>query len=130
MSTHTGNQGLVKVGSNTVAELNGWSLDIAGDVIEDTQLTDTAKTFKPDKTSWTASLECHWDETDSTGQEALSINSVVTLHLLADGSGTGAIDYNGSAIVTSVGIAVAKGATVTRNISVQGSGALTRTVLS
>lgn len=129
MATHTGNGGIVKVGAVTVAEVNGWSLEQTGDVIEDTALADAAKTYLADKTSWTASFEAHWDETDATGQEALAVGTSATLHLLTDGETAGDIDYNGTVLVTGVSIAVAKGATITRNISCQGSGALTRTVL-
>ena len=36
MATHSGKDGLVKVGANTVAEVRNWSLDLSADTIEDT----------------------------------------------------------------------------------------------
>lgn len=126
MATFSGHNGIIQVSSNTIAEVNGWTIEESADTFEDTELTDTAKSFKSGQTSWTASAEAHWDDTDTNGQEALTIGSEVTLNLGPEGTGSGAYQYSGSAIVTSISVAVAKGATVTRNIGFQGTGALTK----
>ena len=51
MSTHKGSEGLIKVGSNIVAEVRSYSLEETADVIESTSLSDTAKTFEASTTS-------------------------------------------------------------------------------
>ena len=41
MATHAGAEGTVKVGGNTLGEIRSFSLDISGEVIEDTSMGDT-----------------------------------------------------------------------------------------
>lgn len=125
MANHKGSEGLVKIGTNTVAEVTGWSLEQTAEVIEDTELSDTAKSFKSDLTSWNGSIECHLDETDTNGQEAMTIGAEVTLHLLPEGDTTGDLDMYGSAIITGISEGGAIGGMVTRSFTFQGNGALT-----
>ena len=47
MATHKGSEGVVKVGSNTVAEVRDWSITITSDPVEDTTMGDSARTYKP-----------------------------------------------------------------------------------
>ena len=49
MATHTGSSGVVKVGTNTVAEVRSFTLDTTAELLEDTALTDTSKTFQVGK---------------------------------------------------------------------------------
>ena len=129
MATYNGRSGIVQVGANTVAEVTSFSLDETGELTEDTELTDSDKSFLADINAWTGSLECHWDPTDTNGQEALTAGASVTLHLLFQGTGAGNIDYNGTALITSISRGASGGATVSASFSFQGSGPLTRTVL-
>lgn len=126
MAKHTGVDGVVKVGTNTVAEVRDWSVNETADTIEDTTMNDTSKTFQAGLKSWNGSLNAFWDETDTTGQEALTVGSSATLNLYPEGATTGDIYYYGTAIVTSVGIANPTNGMVTRSIGFQGSGALTK----
>lgn len=130
MATHKGSEGLVKVGANTVAEITGWSLDQSADTVEDTALSDTAKTYLADLTSWTASADAHWDETDTTGQGALTIGASVTLNLYPEGDTTGDTYWTGSAIVTGISRSGAIGSVISASFSFQGTGALTETTVS
>ena len=129
MATHTGSAGVVKVGSDQVAEVRSWTLDQTQDVVEDTELGDTVKTYKATLNSSTGTVECYWDETDTNGQEALTIGATATLNLYPEGATTGDKYYTGSAIVTSVGIAQAHDGIVERSIGVQFSGAVTLTTV-
>ena len=129
MATHKGSEGLVKVGSNTVAEVTGFSFDETADVIEDTQLSDTDKTFIADKFSWTGSIDCHWDETDSTGQGAMTKGTTVTLNLYPEGDTGGDTYFTGSAIIITISRGNAEGSTVTASFSFQGTGALATTTV-
>ena len=82
MATHKGSEGTVKVGTNAVAEIRSYSLEESSDTLEDTSMGDSARTYKPSLTSFSGSLDVFWDETDTSGQGALSIGSEVQLLLL------------------------------------------------
>jgi predicted secreted protein len=125
MATHAGSEGTVKVGSNAIAEIRSFSIEETADTIEDTTMGDSARTYKPSLTSFSGSVDVFWDETDSTGQGALTINAEVTLNLYPEGSTTGDTYLSGSAIVTGRSISSSFDGMVEMSISVQGNGALT-----
>ena len=125
MATHKGSEGVVKIGSNVVAEVTGFSFDETCDTIEDTALSDTARTFVADYTSFSGSIDCMWDETDSTGQGAMTNGASVAIDLFPEGTGAGDYYYSGTAIITSISRANAMGAMVTASFSFQGTGAMT-----
>jgi len=126
MANHTGFEGTIKVGTNTVAEIRNFSINETADTIEDTTINDAAKTFQTGLKTWSGSATLFWDETDTNGQEALTIGSSATLNLYPEGASTGDIYYTGTAIVNSIGIAVPTNGMVERTIGFQGSGALTK----
>ena len=74
MANHTGVDGVVKVGTNTVAEVRNWSVSESADTIEDTTINDTSRTYQAGLKSWSGSLTAFWDETDTNGQVALTVN--------------------------------------------------------
>lgn len=125
MATHKGSEGIVKIGTNTVAEVTGFSFDETADTIEDTELSDSARTYVSDLTSFSGSIDCMWDETDTTGQGAMTAGASVTLNLYPEGASTGDTYYSGTALITSISRANAIGAMVTASFSFQGTGALT-----
>jgi len=129
MATHKGSEGIVKVGSNSVAEIRSYSIEESADTLEDTSMGDSAKTYKPSLTSFSGSLDVFWDETDSSGQGALSIGSEVTLNVYPEGDTTGDTYYGGSAIVTGVSRTGSYDGLVEASISVQGNGALTESTV-
>ena len=129
MATHTGSAGVVKVASNTVAEVRSWTLDQAQDTVETTKLGDTVKTYSPTLNMSSGSLECFWDETDTSGQVALAIGTTATLNLYPEGATTGDTYYSLSAIVTSVGVSQTHDGLVERSIGFQGTGAVTITTV-
>ena len=129
MANLSGNSGDVTIGANIVAEVLSFSLTEGVNVLDDTVIGDTADTHKVGTENWSGSISCFWDDSDATGQEALTIGASVEVHLRPEGAGTGNIDFNGTATVTSIERAVANNAIVTANFSIQGNGALTRAVL-
>ena len=130
MATHKGSEGIVKVGStNVVAEIRSYSIEESADTLEDTSMGDSARTYKPSLTSFSGSLDVFWDETDTSGQGALSIGSEVTLNVYPEGDASGDTYYTGSAIVTGVSRTGAFDGLVEASISVQGNGALTETTV-
>lgn len=125
MANHTGVDGVVKVGANAVAEMRNWSVNETADTIDDTTQNDTSKTFQVGLKSWSGSMTCFWDETDTTGQGALTVGASVTLNLYPEGATTGDQYGTGTALINSVGVAVPTNGMIERSIGFQGTGALT-----
>lgn len=124
MATHTGSEGTVKVGANAIAEIRSYTLEESADTLEDTTMGDTARTYKPSLTTYTGSIDVLWDETDTTGQGALTIGSEITLNMYPEGSVAGDTYMTGAAIVTGRSITASYDGMVEMSISVQGNGAL------
>ena len=129
MATHKGSEVTVKVGSNAVAEIRSYSIEESADTLEDTSMGDAARTYKPSLTSFSGSLDVFWDETDASGQGALTIGSEVTLNVYPEGDTAGDTYYTGSAIVTGVSRSASFDGLVEASISVQGNGALTESTV-
>jgi len=129
MATHTGSEGTVKVGANAIAEIRSFSLEETADTLEDTTMGDTARTYKSSLTTFTGSVDVFWDETDTTGQGALTIGASVTLNVYPEGDTSGDTYYTGTAIVTGVTRSSSFDGLVEASITVQGSGALTATTV-
>jgi predicted secreted protein len=129
MATHTGSEGVVKVASNQVAEIRSWTVDETADVLEDTSMGDTARTYKSSLTNFTGSMDVYWDETDTTGQGALSIGSEVTINVYPEGDDSGDTYYTGTVIVTGVSRTASFDGMVEASISFQGTGALSATTV-
>jgi len=130
MANHKGSEGYVKVGSNTVAEVRDWSLTITADTIEDTTMSDTARTYLPSLTSASGSVSCYWDETDATGQGAMTAGAEVTLNLYPEGADTGDTYYSMSAIITEEGASASFDGMVEASFSFQANGAVTTTTVA
>lgn len=130
MANHKGSEGVVKVGANAVAEVKSYSLTETADTIEDTVMGDSARTYQSSLTSFSGSLDVHWDETDTTGQGALTIGASVTLNVYPEGATTGDTYYSGTAIVTSIAITGSFDGMVMASIGVQGTGALSKSTAS
>ena len=130
MATHVGTSGVVKVGSDAVAEVTGFTIDESNDTVEDTSLTDTAKSYKALRKDATGTIECHWDETDSSGQGALTVGAEVTLNLYPEGADSGDTYYTGSAIVTGVSQNVSLDGVISRTINVQFSGGVSTSTVA
>ena len=125
MATHAGSEGTVKVGSDAIAEIRSFSLEETADTLEDTTMGDSARTYKSSLTTFTGSVDVFWDETDTSGQGALTIGASVTLNVYPEGDTAGDTYYTGSAIVTGVTRSSSFDGLVEASITVQGSGALT-----
>jgi len=125
MATHKGSEGVVKVGSNTVAEVRDWSITITSDTVEDTTMGDSARTYKPSLTSASGSISCYWDETDTTGQNAMTAGAEVTLNLYPEGDTSGDHYYTASVIITEEGASASFDGMVERTFSFSANGAVT-----
>ena len=126
MATHTGVAGVVKVGTNTVAEVRSFTLDTTAELLEDTTLTDTSKSFQVGKKGATASVECFWDETDTNGQIAIAEGSSVALNLYPEGATSGDYYYSGTYLITANSVSVPTDGIIEATFSATLTGALTR----
>jgi hypothetical protein len=129
MATHTGSEGTVKVGANTIAEIRSFSIDETGDTLEDTTMGDTARTYKSSLTSFSGSVDVFYDETDTTGQGALTVGAEITINAYPEGDAAGDTYKSGSAIVTGVSLSSSFDGMVESSITFQGNGALTTTTV-
>ena len=125
MSNHKGSEGLVKIGSATVAEVKDWSLSETADTIEDTTMGDVARTRKPSLTSASGSISAFWDETDTAGQIAMQAGSEVALKLYPEGAATGDYFASVSAIITTQDASAAMDGMVEASFSWESNGAVT-----
>lgn len=126
MATHHGNEGTVKIGANTLAEVTSFQMTENASVADDTAMGDTWQTHVGGgPNSWSGQADCHWDETDTNGQGALTIGASVTLNLYPEGAGSGDKYYSGTATVTQITRQNSLNGVVSASFQFQGNGALT-----
>ncbi len=125
MSTHHGKEGVVTAGGTGIGELTGFTLETTGDVVEDTALTDATKSFVAGRTSFSGTLEMHYDETDSP-QQTLTAGSSIAFILLPEGNSTGDESFTGTGIVTGLSVNNPMDGIISRSVTFQGTGALIR----
>lgn len=125
MATHTGSEGTVKVGANTIAEIRSYSIEQTSDTVEDTTMGDTWRTHKTTLKAWSGTVDVFWDETDTNGQSALVVGAEVTANFYPEGASTGDAYLYGTAIVTGKTVSASFDGMVESTITLQGTGALT-----
>ena len=124
MAVHHGKEGEVVIGGSAVGELTAFTLETTGDVVESTKMADAAKTFVAGRTSFSGTLEMHFDEADSV-QTQFTAGSTLTFKLLPEGSSTGDRKFEGSGIITGMSVNQPMDGIVARSVTFQGTGALT-----
>ena len=128
MATHHGKEGVVTAGGTAIGELTGFTIETTGDVVEDTQLSDSEKSFLAGRTSFSGTLEMHYDETDAQ-QETLTAGSSISFVLLPEGNTTGDQSFSGSGIITGMSINNTMDGVVARSVTFQGTGSLTKSTV-
>jgi len=128
MATHTGSEGKISIGSDTLGELRSFSLESTAETIEDTSMGDSARTYKVGLTAFTGTASVFFDETD-TAQGTVDAGTEITLNVYPEGDTAGDTYYTGSAIVTGRTINSSFDGMVEMELSFQGSGALTETTV-
>lgn len=129
MATHAGKEGTVKVGANVIAEIRDWSITETGETADDTSMGDSARTHLATVSSWEASINCFWDETDSSGQGAMTINTSLVLNLYPEGATGGDTFLSGTATITGVSRNAALDGLVEVSFTAQGNGVLTESTV-
>ena len=125
MATHLGKEGTVQVGSNAIAEIRSFSVDESIDVVEDTSMGDSAKTYLASINDFSGTIDVLFDETDTNGQTALSVGSSVTVNFAPEGTTSGDVKLTGTAIVTGKSVSSSFDGLVESTITIQGTGVLT-----
>ena len=125
MATHHGKEGVVEAGGTGIGEITGFTLETTADVVEDTALTEASKTFMAGRTSFSGNLEMYYDETDSP-QQTLTVGSSISFVLLPEGNDSGDESFTGTGIVTGMSVNNAMDAVISRSVTFQGTGTLTR----
>lgn len=124
MTTYTGQNGTVKDASNAVAEVRNFSVSQSADVLEDTVMGDSWKSNQASLKSWSASISCYMDHTDTTGQVAFALGATVTFKGYPSSDASGNLELDGAAIVTGREIQTSHDGMVELSLELVGSGAL------
>jgi len=101
MATYRGQDGSVSVGGTNVGEVVSWSLNVTRDIMEDTVMLDTAKTFKAGLNEWDATVTVRLDYGDAEQKafvDDIIASSAATYALELNVDGTK--NFAGSAVVT------------------------------
>ena len=130
MANHKGSEGTAKIGSNVIAEVKDWSISESAETIDDTTLGDTARTKTVGLTSASGSMTAFWDETDTTGQGAMTVGAEVALKLYPEGATTGDTFAELSAIITEKGVSTTLDGMVETSVSFEANGAVTWATVS
>ena len=129
MATHKGSEGTVKSGANAIAEIRSYTITETADVLEDTSMGDTSRTYLSSLKTFTGSIDCFWDETDTSGQLTLDPGSSVTINIYPEGSTSGDTYYTGTVLITEKSITASFDGMVEASFSFQGTGALSETTV-
>jgi len=130
MATHAGSEGKVFVGSNQVAEIKSWSLEVTSDVTDASTIGTSWKKNQATIKSFSGSFEGFWDETDTNGQGALTVGGTITLNLYPEGNDTGDTYWNGDVIITSISYNASFDGIVEATFGYTGTGPLTESTVS
>jgi len=106
MATFSGRGGRIKIGAARIAEVGNWSSDGEVDLVEDTEQIDEWRTFKTGRKGMTGSIEAMFDNTDTLGQNVMTLGATVVLDLLPEGDASAAERTQVTAIITKVGLEV------------------------
>ena len=124
MATHHGKEGVLTIGGTTLGNATGFTIDTTHDVVEDTALGNSMKSFLVGRGSFTFSIDMNFDETDS-GQTALVQGAELTFAFLPEGNESGDRKFSGTGIVTGMAVSVPLDGVITRTVTGQGTGGLT-----
>ena len=124
MATHHGKDAVVHVGGTSIGQATGFTVDTTHDVVEDTALGSSMKSFVVGRGTFTASIDMNFDD-DDTAQGNLVQGSSLSFEFMPEGSGSGEQKLSGTGIVTGMSVGVTLDGVTTRTVSIQGTGGLT-----
>lgn len=123
MANHKGSEGLAKFSGGTIAEVKDWSISESAETIDTTTMGDTARTKTAGLTSASGSMTAFWDETDTTGQGAMTVGASAEMILYPEGASGTKATFN--AIITEKGVSTTLDGMVETSVSFEANGAIT-----
>lgn len=126
MAYHTGKGGAVRIGTDAIAAVQSWSLDIQTETAKGWGMGDAWTTSETTVQSWSGNVECYFDPADVDGQGALLPGTSVPLAFYPHATATGAAFFSGTGIITGQPISAPKGDFVSITFNFEGQGALVR----
>ena len=124
MATHHGKDAVVHVGGTNIGQATGFTVDTTHDIVEDTALGSSMKSFVVGRGTFTASIDMNFDD-DDTAQGNLVQGSSLSFEFMPEGSGSGEQKLSGTGIVTGMSVGVTLDGVTTKTVSIQGTGGLT-----
>lgn len=128
MATFRGLDGSVSFATNTVAELTGWTLNIAAEELDDTAMGDSFRSSKGGLVKWNGTLVGHLDYGDTNGQKAILDELMVANPAGASVAMVFIVDtgksFAGNATVLSIDIDTSIDGIVGITVSFSGAGSL------
>lgn len=126
MTTYRGNAGVLKLATNAVAELTGFTITTTIGMLDDTAQGDSARTHMDDGLpDFSGTLRGHYYPGD-TAQTAIVEGADLALEAAPIGTTTGLVKLTGNIIITGLTITSNNGEVVGFEASFQGTGGLTR----
>tara|TARA_R110000868_G_scaffold313856_3_gene574865 strand:- start:2974 stop:3366 length:393 start_codon:yes stop_codon:yes gene_type:complete len=130
MSTFSGKDGVIKSGSNAVAEVRSWSIEETAGTTNDTVMGDDWDTHKVTQKSWSGSCDVYFDDTDADGQATFVAGASVTVHFQMEGDTSGDHDFTGTVTITSRSVSSSHDGIIEASFSFTGNGALTESTVA
>jgi len=129
MATYTGENGTVKLGTDSagetaIAQVRSWTVEHTKDVIEDTVMGDAARTYKSGLHQFTGSMEVVYDDGHTAASDAFNPNVDSDLFIEFYPSTSAGEKFTGKVIVTSVSRSATFDDLITATVNFQGTGAL------
>ena len=124
MATHHGKDAVVHVGGTNIGQATGFTVDTTHDIVEDTALGSSMKSYVVGRGTFTASIDMSFDD-DDTAQTSLVQGSSLSFEFMPEGSGSGERKFSGTGIITGMSVGVTLDGVPTRTVSLQGNGGLT-----
>jgi hypothetical protein len=127
MTTYRGNSGVLKLATNAVAELTGFTISTTIGMLDDTAQGDTARTHMDDGLpDFSGSMRGHYYPGDTSGQGAVVEGAELAGEFSPIGTTNGLVKLSGNIIITGMTITSDNGAVVGFEATFQGTGGLTR----
>tara|TARA_R100000664_G_C2752946_1_gene140285 strand:+ start:347 stop:760 length:414 start_codon:yes stop_codon:yes gene_type:complete len=134
MAYAKGVEAVLKIGSDSIAQVSSWSVDVTQDTVECSNIGSTTKTYESVMVGWSASVDVFFDADDSTAQAGIltaggipaGAQSAVTASFYYEGETTGDKYFTGSGFVTGISPTQEANGLMTATISIQGTGALSQ----
>ena len=124
MATLHGKDAVVHVGGTNIGQATGFTVDTTHDIVEDTALGSSMKSYVVGRGTFTASIDMSFDD-DDTAQTSLVQGSSLSFEFMPEGSGSGERKFSGTGIITGMSVGVTLDGVTTRTVSLQGNGGLT-----